>query len=87
MESLFSINFIDSIIGVAVGDSGTILRSIDCGRTWSLQESVTTVSLWSVCFPDSNSGIVVGDGGTVLETTDGGRNLDITTGWNCSPNI
>src|SRR5215813_4098595 len=62
----------DSTAVVAVGGSGTILRTDDGGITWTLQSSGTNNSLWAVSFVDANTGTAVGARGTILRTDDGG---------------
>lgn len=59
---------------LALGDYGTVVRSIDHGRSW--QQAVVPVNtlLTSAHFIDSQRGWAVGHGGTVLATTDGGLN-------------
>jgi len=57
---------------VAVGDSGTIIRSIDGGVTWIAQSTGTTDNLGGISLTDANTGTVVGENGTILRTTDGG---------------
>jgi hypothetical protein len=93
---LYSVYFIDSNTGWAVGSYGTILKATDGGENWISQISGT--SHRSVYFIDSNTGWIVGDGGTILKTTDGGNNwisqisgnasilysvylIDSNTGW------
>src|SRR5262249_3056060 len=57
---------------VAVGDSGTILRTADFGASWAVLSSGTPNALWGVSFVDADNGIAVGDLGTILRTTNGG---------------
>ncbi len=61
---------------VVVGDSGTILKTIDGGTTWSTPSSGTKDDLLSVFFPNEKLGFAVGglfnSHGTVIKTTDGG---------------
>jgi hypothetical protein len=57
---------------VAVGDTGTIHKSLDGGDTWTTLSSGTTQNLNGVQVNDANNMFVVGDNGTVLKTTDGG---------------
>ena len=60
---------------VLVGELGLIVRTIDGGKTWEVQESKTTNLLTDVHFSDTQSGIITcGDPkGTILTTTNGGR--------------
>lgn len=69
------VHFLDADRGWAVGENGTIIKTINGGTTWAQQEidgSLSSVSLRSVYFTDAQNGIVVGDAGTMLTTTDGG---------------
>jgi len=63
---------LDSGIGFAVGDAGTILKTTDSGMTWSPLTSGTTNALYDVYFFDATQGVAVGEQGLILRTTDGG---------------
>src|SRR5262245_16887672 len=63
---------LDSGVGFAVGDAGTILKTTDAGMTWSPLTSGTTNALYEVYFFDATQGDAVGDLGLILRTTDGG---------------
>jgi photosystem II stability/assembly factor-like uncharacterized protein len=55
---------------VAVGDDGTIVRSVDDGATWSPRDSGTTESLIAI----SRGGeLIAGAAGTILQTFDNGQ--------------
>ena len=60
-----------------MGDTGTILRSTDGGRTWRRQHyplSVTiTNTLRGVACPSPSTCVAVGDRGTILRSTVAGR--------------
>src|SRR6476620_990409 len=71
-STLNAITGIDARTAVAVGDSGSILRTSDAGVTWTQQSSGTNSNLRAVAFLDAGTGIAVGDQGTILGTTDGG---------------
>jgi photosystem II stability/assembly factor-like uncharacterized protein len=67
---------------VAVGDSGTIVRSNDGGETWTQQCSGTTDNLAGVSFVDAQTGWAVGGYAefitgritqAIVHTTDGGQ--------------
>ena len=66
---------LDSGVGFAVGDAGTILKTTDAGMTWSPLTSGTTNALHDVYFFDATQGVAVGEQGLILRTTDGG------SGW------
>jgi hypothetical protein len=57
----------------AVGDSGTIVASIDDGATWVAQPSSTGEDLYAVAFADAETGAAVGQHGAVVVTQDGGQ--------------
>ena len=71
-NSLRSVATPDASTVIAVGDSGTILRSIAGGASWALQGSVTNNSLLALCFVDADTGWTVGQRETILHTTDRG---------------
>jgi photosystem II stability/assembly factor-like uncharacterized protein len=64
--------FTDADSGTAVGEGGTIVRTTNGGRTWTVQESGTVRDLLAVSFSDPRNGTVVGVYGTILRTTNGG---------------
>jgi photosystem II stability/assembly factor-like uncharacterized protein len=69
---LNSLYFTNANTGYAVGRSGTIIKTIDGGITWTKLSSRTTNDLFSIFFPDANTGYAVGGRGTILKTTNGG---------------
>jgi photosystem II stability/assembly factor-like uncharacterized protein len=81
-RKLSSISLLKSGIGIAVGDSGLVLRTTDNGVTWSslfhnnLFEQMG-VEFHSVQMLDDNIGFIVGQSGTILHTTDGGIGWDV----------
>lgn len=78
--SLNSVFFTDSKTGYAVGDGGTILKTINGGTNWIQQVSGTTEFLNSVYFTDNKTGYAVGFG-VILKTTDSGET------WNATADI
>lgn len=59
---------------VAVGERGTIVRSTDQGRTWTLAGRPATVTLTGISFsPDGKQGWAVGHEAVILGSSDGGR--------------
>ena len=71
---LWSVYFPDSNTGYAVGDGGTIIKTINGGTNWTAQTSGTLYTLRSIYFTDTNTGYTVADGGTILKTINGGTN-------------
>ncbi len=80
-------SFNDTTNGIAVGDSGSVVRTTDGGVVWLPEaglwpsevdgpdvQKITALHLRGVSFADTSRGIVVGDSGVVLHTVDGGAN-------------
>lgn len=70
---------INAAVGFAVGQGGTVIKTIDGGETWgpaASSASVASADLYGVSFVDEQTGYVVGDAisdtPTILKTTDGG---------------
>ena len=57
----------------AVGYNGTILQTMDSGRSWSQSASPVASALQSVAFVDSLDGFACGFDRTLLATSDGGK--------------
>jgi len=72
-NTLYSVCFIDTNIGFAVGWEGTIIKTTNGGNNWMIQKIGTSDLFFSVCFTDINTGYVVGYNGTISKTTDGGN--------------
>ncbi len=80
-ENLNSVDFIDISHGVAIGDNGTILHTIDGGNIWESVASGTYNNLNDICFINEDTIVAVGNNATILRTIDGGVNwLPITAG-------
>ena len=65
---------------VAVGNSGTIIRSTDNGVTWSTGTSGVTSHLRSVAYSGSLGFVICGDSGVVLTSSDGASWSSQTSG-------
>ena len=72
-EDLLSVTFPTEKEGWVCGRWGTVLHTMDGGKTWTPQNSGTENSLCSIYFADSQNGWAVGEEGTILHTTDGGK--------------
>ncbi|MCP4717033.1 MAG: hypothetical protein GY868_18050 [Deltaproteobacteria bacterium] len=70
--TLKRIYFLDSERGWTVGEYGTILSTLDGGKSWRKEQSGTENSLSSVEFLTADLGFAVGLDGTILKSTDGG---------------
>lgn len=82
--NLNAVTFLDANIGLAIGDSGTIVRTTNGGTVWSIVTSHVANDLGAMCFSDANNGWIVGSGpypigdsAVILHTTDGGANWGI----------
>ena len=83
-KTLRSVYFTDMNTGYAVGDSGTILKTIDGSVNWVAQNSGVTSDLYSVHFPEPDTGYVVTNDGKILKTTNGGSTWTIQYSGNSS---
>jgi photosystem II stability/assembly factor-like uncharacterized protein len=71
-RSLWDVWFVNESTGIAVGDSGVIIRSTDGGLAWSTVMTADTITWKKVKFFDAMHGIAIG---THISTTeDGGLN-------------
>jgi photosystem II stability/assembly factor-like uncharacterized protein len=78
-NNLRGVFLLDSGVGYAVGEGGTILKSTDAGMTWNALVSGTTRALYDLYFFNDNEGLAVGDNGLILRTTDGGATWPAVT--------
>jgi photosystem II stability/assembly factor-like uncharacterized protein len=70
---LYSVFFVDQNLGFAVGEGGTILKTVDGGTNWKRQNSGSTTNVFfTVFFVDSQTGYITNVDNTILKTTDGG---------------
>ena len=60
-------------LGWAVGYDGTILRTKDCGASWTKQEIQNVKNLNSIAFATPQLGWAVGSKGLIVHTVDGGE--------------
>jgi photosystem II stability/assembly factor-like uncharacterized protein len=81
-NGLFRVKFLNSTDAIAVGSSGTIMKTADAGLTWDITHYVTGSSkiLKSLYFLDESNGWVGGYDGKLLHTTNGGVSWDSVTG-------
>lgn len=74
-DNLMALSFCDDDLnGWAVGQYGTVLHSVNGGKTWEYQQSGTATDLLGVWAKTAESAWAVGNSGTVLHTVDGGKN-------------
>jgi photosystem II stability/assembly factor-like uncharacterized protein len=70
-NNLHSIDFVSANVGLVVGDSGVILKTLD-GQTWSMLNSATTNDLWSITSVTDSLFFACGANGTIVKTEDQG---------------
>lgn len=63
--------FVNSLTAYAVGINGTILKSENSGKNWTMLNSNTSNALYGVSFGEENIGWATG-GNIIIYTTDGG---------------
>ena len=63
----------DSLTAWAVGFEGTVLRTDDAGKTWTLQETKSNARLYGLQIIDVNTVYCCGSDGTLLATFNGGK--------------
>lgn len=67
----FSVIFLGSDFGHAVGIDGLIKTTSDGGGTWADQPSGVSGFLRDIFFIDASLGVIVGESGLILRSTDG----------------
>lgn len=78
-EDLHDIYFMNKSVGFAVGNNGTVVKTVNGGTSWNKMFTNTKQDLNAVFFADQLNGYIVGDSGMILKTLDGGFN------WNIQP--
>lgn len=66
------VQMIDANTGYAIGENGTVLKTVDGGISWSLLIATTAQQLNAIHFINAQEGFVVGVNGFVAHTTNGG---------------
>ena len=73
-NDLWCVTFLNENVGYAVGEGGTIIKTINGGINWVPQLSGINDTLFCVNFINENTGTVVGQSGKVIRTINGGMN-------------
>lgn len=82
--------FINDLNGWAIGDNGTLLKTVDGGERWATADLNPRIQPSGIFFLNNNQGWIVGNHrrqGIVLQTADGGRSWQIqfqVAGFNLS---
>jgi len=77
-NTFYSTRFVNATTGWAVGNNGTIMKTVDGGKNWTTQKSNTTATLLCVYFIDQNTGWAVGSN-TIIKTVNGGDTWSVLT--------
>lgn len=70
---IHDIILVDDVFIYTAGNGGTILKSNNSGKEWTLLESRTDEPLFAIDFLNRNNGVAAGRNGTIITTTDGGE--------------
>lgn len=79
--NLYDVFFADGLSGWIVGDYGTVLRTVDGGKSWVLSQCGSFPSLFAVFFKSKQEGWAVGQNGYFIKTADGGKS------WKNGPSL
>lgn len=75
-ENLNAIKILDEKTGIIVGDKGTILKTVDEGKSWEKITISFTQNLTGIDFLDEQVGFISGERGLILRTRDSGETWD-----------
>jgi photosystem II stability/assembly factor-like uncharacterized protein len=83
IKPLTYISMINDTHGIAVGDSGVIVNTINAGETWDVNFIGTGSNLKSTYFKNDNIGFVVGEDGAFFKSYNGGISwVQVNIGFN-----
>ncbi len=71
-NNLNGLVFTDSSSGCAIGDLGTVIKTNDGAKNWTVS-SIANVKLNALVFPSKDTGFIVGDDGVIFKTNDAGN--------------
>lgn len=77
-NTLYGVYFVDINTGYAVGELGTVIKTVNGGNDWTLASPAGGVTLHDVYFTGVNIGWTVGDSG-IYKTTTGAANWSAPT--------
>jgi photosystem II stability/assembly factor-like uncharacterized protein len=80
-SGLNDIFFVNSSLGLAVGNRGLIFKTMNGGKDWTMAPSGVDADLLHIFMFDSDTGYIAGRQDTFLKTVDGGRS------WTLQPLI
>lgn len=73
IADLHGIEMYNEDLGWAIGEKGTILKTVDGGVSWSSREAPVSVKYKRLKFYNQNIGYAVGEKGYVIKTINGGE--------------
>jgi photosystem II stability/assembly factor-like uncharacterized protein len=73
-DTLYAVQFTDTLTGILVGGNGSIRKTTNAGTNWFALSSGTTQTLRNIYMLNGNTGFVIGGNGTIRKTTNGGVN-------------
>ena len=76
-SGLFSVYFVDTMTGWAVGRNGYFIKTVDGGAKWTSKSLGDNIILRGVHFVDMQFGWAVGEGGSIYKTVSGGDPLGL----------
>ncbi|MCK4421563.1 hypothetical protein KAW48_07175 [candidate division WOR-3 bacterium] len=79
---LYAVDFVDTLNGWSVGDSGIVLRTRNGGDSWDTLWTPGKIKLQNLSFIDTSTGWICGNTGYIAKTQDGGEIWDVeSTGF------
>ena len=75
-NTLTDVVFLNEYTGWAVGDCGTVIKTMDGGHLWEHHFSKRCIDFLALSFPDQLHGFVLGNQDSLYVTIDGGMNWD-----------
>ena len=73
VRGLTAVTFCNATLGFVVGESGTVMRTLDGGRNWNVISSGITYALRVVHCVDPSRILLGGDAGNILRSKDSGE--------------
>ena len=84
-KNLSAIEFFNPLRGIAVGDSGTILKTNNGGNSWTQVSISVKKYLRDVVYQNTNTLYIAGDAGNILKSNNGGTSWTIQTSNSTAP--
>ncbi len=71
---LNSICFVDDSVGYACGEQGTVIKTINGGKSWTFLSDSSLINFYDIKFISHDKGFIIGSDGTILSTSNEGKN-------------